>query len=325
MLLGTLRVPALPSHLRGSAAAAVFVQQPVWRLPDVPRLRQHHRARHGSGGARPVEVDRAGRDRAVEQAALSIASRRAEARGEGARPAPRRAVARPRRRRPALRRRGRRRRLRGHPRLLPLARAEEVQGARARVPQPLSRLSHLSRLRRHAAAARSARRARRRPDHRSRVGAHRERSAAASSPTWSCPKRTGRHCRQGAEGDPAPARLSGRRRARLPDARSAVVHALGRRGAAHQSRHVARLGAGRHALRARRAVDRPAHARQPAADRHPAAAARSGQHRARRRARRRHDLRGRSCDRHGARRRRARRPRGLRRHARGSCAASRAR
>ena len=73
-------------RVRGSAAAAVFVQQPVRRLSDLPRFRQHHRARHGSGRARSVEVDRAGRHRAVEQAALPGAARRAEARGaEGAR------------------------------------------------------------------------------------------------------------------------------------------------------------------------------------------------------------------------------------------------
>ena len=97
--------------------------------------------------------------------------------------------------------------------------------------------------------------------------------------------------RQGAEGDPAAPRLPARRRSRLPDARSPVVDAVRRRGAAHQPGDLARVGAGRHAVRARRAVDRPAHARQPAADRHPAAAARSGQHRDRRRARRRHDRR----------------------------------
>ena len=115
--------------------------------------------------------------------------------------------------------------------------------------------------------------------------------------------------RQGAEGDPAAPRLPARRRSRLPDARSPVVDAVGRRSAAHQPRDVARLGAGRHAVRARRAVDWPAHARQRAADRDPPAAPRSGQHRDRRRARRRHDRGGGSPRRHGPRRRRARRPR----------------
>ena len=75
---------AAAASLRGSAAAAVLVQQPVRRVPDLPRLRQHHRARHGSGGARSVEVDQPGRDRAVEQAALPLAARRAEARREDA-------------------------------------------------------------------------------------------------------------------------------------------------------------------------------------------------------------------------------------------------
>ena len=54
-VLRALRVPAVRHRLRGSAAAAVLVQQPVRRLPDVPRLRQHHRARHGSGRARSAK------------------------------------------------------------------------------------------------------------------------------------------------------------------------------------------------------------------------------------------------------------------------------
>ena len=122
--------------------------------------------------------------------------------------------------------------------------------------------------------------------------------------------------REGAEGDPPAAVVPERRRARLPDARSAVVDAVGRRSAAHQPGDLARLGARRHAVRARRAVDRPALARQPAADRHPAAAARSGQHGARRRARRRHDQGRRSHRRSGARRGRAGRARRVLRHAR---------
>ena len=65
--------------------------------------------------------------------------------------------------------------------------------------------------------------------------------------------------------------LPARCRPRLPDARSPVVDAVGRRGAAHQPGDLARLGAGRHAVRAGRAVDRPAHARQRAADRDPPA------------------------------------------------------
>ena len=117
-----------------------------------------------------------------------------------------------------------------------------------------------------------------------------------------------RHRRESAQGDPAPAVVPARRGARLPDARSPVVDAVGRRSAAHQPGHVARLCAGRHAVRARRAVHRPAPARQPAADCHPAAAARPGQHGAGRRARRRHDQGGRSHRRSRTRRRRTGRP-----------------
>ena len=51
-VLRALRVPRLRHRVRDAAAAALLVQQPVRRLPDLPRLRQHHRARHGSGRAR---------------------------------------------------------------------------------------------------------------------------------------------------------------------------------------------------------------------------------------------------------------------------------
>ena len=131
---------------------------------------------HGFGNIIELDMDlvvpdpsksiAAERDRAVEQAALPRAARRAEARGEAARRPPRRAVGRSDRRREAVRHRRRRRELRRRPGLLPLARAQEIQGARPRVPQPLSRLPDLPGVRRRAAAARSARRPGRRPDHR---------------------------------------------------------------------------------------------------------------------------------------------------------------
>ena len=112
---------------------------PFGACADVPRVRQHHRARHGPRRARPGEVDRQG---AIEpwskphyRAHLAELKRVAKPLGvpldtpwqeltAGAE---------------AARRRGRRRRLRGHPRLLRLARAQEIQGARPRVPEPLSR------------------------------------------------------------------------------------------------------------------------------------------------------------------------------------------
>ena len=167
-----LRVPQLRHSVRGAAAAAVLVQQSVRRVRRLPRVRQHHRARHEPGRAGPVEVDPPERDRAVEQAALSRPARRAEARGEGRQPAPRRALVAADRRGAPVRRRGRRRGVRGRERLLPLARAEEVQGARPRVPEPLPRLPDVPGLSGRAAAARGARREGRRADDRSGVRAH---------------------------------------------------------------------------------------------------------------------------------------------------------
>ena len=78
-------------------------------------------------------------------------------------------------------------------------------------------------------------------------------------------------------------------RAGLPLARPAVGHAVGRRGAAHEDDPPPRLLAHRRHLRLRRAHDRPAPARHPAHERPAAAAARQGQHRARRRAQARGD------------------------------------
>ena len=80
------------------------------------------------------------------------------------------------------------------------------------------------------------------------------------------------------------ARLVRGDRARLPLARPAVGHAVGRRGAAHQDDPPPRLVAHRRHLRLRRADDRAAPARHPADERPAAAAARQGQHGARRRA-----------------------------------------
>ena len=52
-----IRMPELRHPVRGSAAAVVLVQQPVRRVPDLPRLRQHHRARHEPGRARRQQDD----------------------------------------------------------------------------------------------------------------------------------------------------------------------------------------------------------------------------------------------------------------------------
>ena len=71
-------------------------------------------------------------------------------------------------------------------------------------------------------------------------------------------------------------------RAGLPLARPAVGHAVGRRGAARQDDPPPRLLAHRRHLRLRRADHRPAPPRHPADERPAAAAARQGQHGARR-------------------------------------------
>ena len=184
-LLRTLRMPALRHRLRDAAAAAVLVQQPVRRLPDLPRLRQRHRARHGSGRARSVEVDQPGRDRAVEQAALPGAAGRAEARGAKSGTPARRAVARPDRRRAPLRRRWRRASTTG---IRGFFRWLERKKYKVHVRVFLSRYRGylaVPGLRRRAAAARGARRPGRRPDDRRRLGAHRARGAGVLRRRWS--------------------------------------------------------------------------------------------------------------------------------------------
>ena len=117
---------------------------------------------------------------------------------------------------------------------------------------------------------------------------------ASTSPTparcRSATSPTGSHGRRAVGGAPLlaglrrHARLVRRDRARLPVPRPPGGHAVGRRGAAHQDDPPPRLVAHRRHLRLRRADHRPAPARHPAHERAAAAAARQGQHRARRRA-----------------------------------------
>ena len=82
------------------------------------------------------------------------------------------------------------------------------------------------------------------------------------------------------------AAVPGRRRPRLPDARSQRRDALRRRSAAHPPGEPDRRRPGRRDVHPRRAVDRPAPARQPAPAAHAHAPARPRQHRDRGRARR---------------------------------------
>ena len=84
----------------------------------------------------------------------------------------------PERRREALRHRRGWPGLRRHPRVLSLARAQEVQGPRARLPQPVPWVSDVPGLRRRAPAARGPRRPCRRPHDRSGVVGYGSRGAA---------------------------------------------------------------------------------------------------------------------------------------------------
>ena len=115
------------------------------------------------------------------------------------------------------------------------------------------------------------------------------------------------------------ARLVRRDRTRLPVARTAVGHAVGRRGAAGEDDPPARFLAHRRHLRVRRAHRRPAPARHPADERPAAAPARQGQHGARRRAQARGDRHRRPRRRPRSRRRPGGRRGGVRRHASRSC------
>jgi hypothetical protein len=111
--------------------------------------------------------------------------------------------------------------------------------------------------------------------------------------------------------DPHPPSLPARGRPRLPHARPAVPHALGRRGGARQPDGLPRHVAGGHAVRHGRAERRPPpEGHRPARGDHPVAGGR-GQHRGRGRARRVDDPGGRPRDRDRARARRPRRPRRL--------------
>ena len=185
-------MPHLRHHLRGSATPALLVQQPLWRLPDLPRVRQRDRARHGAGRAGPRQVRQPGRHRAVDQAALPLQPGGVEAHGQAARRTARPAVAGPDGRGAHAGRRRRRRRLRRRSRLLPVARAEEVQGPRPRVPQPLPRLPDMPGMRRHAPPPGSARRPGRRSTPSTKSRPSRSAKASASSTVCGSPRRTPR-------------------------------------------------------------------------------------------------------------------------------------
>ena len=164
-------------------------------------------------------------------------------------------------------------------------------------------------LQRHAPQAGVAGRHDRRPQHHRDDAALGDRCAGVVRPPPEAPERAREPDRgPGPQGDPRAARLPGRRRARLPDARPRVRHAVRRRGAAHPAGDADRLEPDGRALHPRRAIDRPPPARQRAAHRDARPAARPGQHAARRRARRGDDPLGRLGHRHRPGGGRARRP-----------------
>ena len=143
------------------------------------------------------------------------------------------------------------RRLRRRERLLRLAGAQKIQAARARLPQPLSRLCHLPGLPRHAPARRSSRRENRGPlDHRS-LPDDGEGSAALLSAICSSDRTEAAIAEKVLEEIATAPAFSRRSGPRLSDARPAHIHAFRRRSAAHPTGHVAGFASGGRAVRAR--------------------------------------------------------------------------
>ena len=64
---------AVQHSLRRAGAAAVLVQQSIWRLPALPGLRQHHRFRSEPGDPQQDAYSGRRRDRALDQAEISAA------------------------------------------------------------------------------------------------------------------------------------------------------------------------------------------------------------------------------------------------------------
>ncbi len=323
--------------LRGAAGGAVLVQLGVRRVRDLPRLRPRDRRRSRPRDSRRAQDAARRRDQADADARVERVPGRPDAlRGEGRHPA-RRGVVRADGRRARLGRQrfaGLERQV-AEPvvrreALLRLPRIESVQDAHPRAAVEIPQLHAVRRVRRRAPengvtamAARLERECRRRaragrPLHaarrrlepraaRSAAGPDRARPDAAADRAHPALLRRHRAAERAARrrieaaarrGAHAP-EIPVRRRARLPDARPAKPHAVGRRGAADQPDDGARHVAHENPVRARRTEHRAASARSHADRRGDAAAARRGQHAGRRRARSVGDARGRSIDRHG--------------------------
>src|SRR6185295_14243737 len=122
-------------------AAPLLIQLSPRRLPAVPGVRTGDRDRPGTGDPGPPPLARGAPDRALEHPRLRGAVRGPPRRREEAQDPPRRAVggARPREPGVGLERRGQGPEVRQPERFLRLARAADLQGARARSPRALGR------------------------------------------------------------------------------------------------------------------------------------------------------------------------------------------
>ena len=297
LLLRAERLPRLRPLLRRARAPELLLQLAARLLPRLPGARHarrdgrrpHHPGplAHGPAGRGRAlgERDGAGRglDVRVRRAPLARAQDRPRhALGEAAEGAPRRDHVRHRRarRRPLV---ADRLRGRGEPAAAP------DEGHDLGADAPLLHAVLLGQavrdLRRRAAQAREPRRPDPRDRHRRALAPdHRRRLPLARSARPQGQR--GQDRGRAPEGDPQPAQVPARRRARLPHARSAGAVALRRGEPAHPARLADGLRAHRRHLHPRRALDRASPAGQRQAARDAEAAPRHRQLGHRRRARR---------------------------------------
>ncbi len=153
----------LPPGVPGARAAAIQLQQPLGRVPQVRGVRQHHRCGHGPGRAGSPQVAQGGGHRAVEQPRLCPRAGRASGPGPRLWDTRRCAL------RPACAGTrgadlewGAGTQLRRAARVLRMAGAPQIQDAYPGVPQPLAEPPPLPGVRRQPAAARGPGHARRR-------------------------------------------------------------------------------------------------------------------------------------------------------------------
>ena len=265
--------------LRRSRAKALLIQQSVRRVPAMPGIRQHDRPRPGPGDSRQEQIAQPGRDRTVDQAALSVYlndfKKSARSRGIPAgHPDPRTDI---RTSRPSSCNAVREffdyletKKYKLHVRVF-LSRyrgytvCPDCQGSRLR--QEARDIYH------------------RGQEHR-RCLPHDDSARVTNSSRTETDAQPGGDRGTHSLGDPVPAAIPERRRPAVPDAGTALLDAVGRRSAANPAGDVARILAGRRLVCSRRALDRTTSARRTAPDRDSAAAARHRKHGARCRTRR---------------------------------------